>query len=269
MKMDYDREYFKGKAIVVTGAASGIGLALSQALLEAGAIVTMADWNQDLLRESAESLVSYADRLHTARADVSKQEEVHALIQEAATRHGRLDMLFNNAGIAWAGSVHELSLKIWKQVIDINLWGVIYGIDAAIPIMSRQNSGHIVNTASIWGLVPAAYETPYVASKHAVVGLSESLRYQLEPEGIFVSVCCPGAVATCIYGEYEAPPEAISPEQAAVEILAGVARREGIIVVTDPAKALWQYYRTDSVVSDGFLRNQAREQRDKYADVKK
>ncbi|MCL2695529.1 MAG: SDR family oxidoreductase [Clostridiales bacterium] len=254
--------YFANKSAIVTGAASGIGLALCEALLEAGASVTMADRNEALLVESAAGLAAYGERVTTAAVDVTRQEEVAALVQNAAASCGRLDLLFNNAGVTWLGPADDLTLDIWRRVIDIDLWGVIYGVDAALPIMLRQGSGHIVNTASVWGLVPSVNGAPYAAAKHAVVGLSESLRLELAPGGIAVSVVCPGAVATPIFGDVDIPPDALTPRQAAKVILGGVARQEGIIVVGDDAANLLQYYRAEPEACGQILRDMTQAQMD-------
>ena len=261
-------DYFKGKVAVVTGAASGIGYGISEALLQAGVIVAMADWNGELLTESAELLHVYTERLETFRVDVSKQDEVKALIENTVARHGRLDLLFNNAGVGWGASIRTADIKAWRRMIDINLWGVIYGIDAALPVMSRQKSGHIINTASIFGLVPGVYESLYSATKHAVVGLSESLRYELEADGIHVSVVCPGAVATRIFPEGALPPDAMSPAEAASVILEGVSRHEGVIVVTEGAVYLWREFRASSDAFESFIRERTSQLRYHYEGAK-
>lgn len=132
--------------------------------------------------------------------DVTKQEQVQQMIQTAASRHGRLDFLFNNAGVGGTLPIEDVTLEHWRRIIDLNLWGVIYGVDAALPIMRRQGGGHIVNTSSVAGLLPIPFQAMYCATKYAVVGLSESLRYEVEDQGIRFSVVCPGNVATAIRG---------------------------------------------------------------------
>ena len=194
-------EYFRGKGCVVTGAASGIGFALTKALLHAGAVVLMADRDEKTLTAAVEQFSAYAGRVYSMQVDVTNQEQVQQMVEDAAARHGRLDILFNNAGMGSIIGIDEATLDLWRRIIDVNLWGVIYGIHAALPIMRRQGGGHIVNTASFAGLVPPAYESLYCTTKHAVVGLSESLRFELGDDGIHVSVVCPGPVATAIFGE--------------------------------------------------------------------
>jgi len=262
-------EYFRGKGCVVTGAASGIGFAVTEALLQVGAVVFMADRDTKTLASAVEQLSTYAERVQSMSVDVSNQEQVQHLVEDAASRHGRLDVLFNNAGIGVTIPIGEVTLEHWRRIIDINLWGVIYGIDAALPIMRRQGGGHIVNTASVAGLIPFPYQALYAASKYGVVGLSECLRFELEDEGIHFSVVCPGDVATRIYGtpilgervEVKPPPGAIPAEEAAQTILTGVANKEGIIVLPEKARQLWREYCKSPDSLETYLLELARQRR--------
>ena len=265
-------EYFRGKGCVVTGAASGIGFALAEALLQAGAAVFMADRDTQTLAAAVEQLSAYAGRVHPMSVDVTHQEQVQHMVEDAAARHGRLDVLFNNAGIGGTLQISEATLEHWRHIIDINLWGVIYGIHAALPIMRRQGGGHIVNTASIAGLIPFPFQALYCATKYAVAGLSESLRFELEDEGIHFSVVCPGEVATRIFGtpilgervERKPPPDAIPAAEAAKTILAGVADREGIIALPESARSGWRQYWSDPEAAETILRDLARQRRSAY-----
>ena len=265
-------DYFRGKGCVVTGAASGIGFAVSEALLNVGAVVFMADRDTKTMASAVEQLSEHADRVHSVSVDVTKQEQVQRLIQDAASRHGRLDVLFNNAGIGGTMPFVEVTLEHWRRIIDINLWGVIYGIDAAFPIMRRQGGGHIVNTASIAGLMPFPYQALYAATKYGVVGLSECLRFELEEDGILFSVVCPGAVASRIWGtpvlgervEAQPPPEAIPAEEAAQTILTGVANKEGIIVVPESLRPLWLEYYKSPESGERNMRDLTRQRRRTY-----
>jgi NAD(P)-dependent dehydrogenase (short-subunit alcohol dehydrogenase family) len=123
---------------VVTGAASGIGFALSEALLQAGAVVLMADRDTQTLTSAVEQLSAYAGRVHSMTVEVTNQEQVQHMVEDAAARHGRLDFLFNNAGIGGTAPIEAVTLEHWRLIIDINLWGVIYGIHFALPIMRPQ-----------------------------------------------------------------------------------------------------------------------------------
>lgn len=265
-------EYFCDKGCVVTGAASGIGLAVSEALLQAGAVVFLADQDTKTLAAAAERLSAHAQRVHCVSVDVTNQEQVHRLIHDAASRHGRLDVLFNNAGIGQGFPIGEATLEHWRRIIDVNLWGVIYGLHAALPILRRQGSGHIVNTASIAGLIPFPFQALYCTTKYAIVGLSESLRYELADEGIHVSVVCPGAVATPIWGkpimgearEMEPPADAIPAQEAARSILAGVANQEGIIVLPEPSRSFWRQYCQSPEAVESRLLDLARQRRSSF-----
>jgi len=265
-------EYFRGKGCVVTGAASGIGFAVTEALLQTGAVVFMADRDTQTLASAVEQLSTYAGRVHPMSVDVTNQEQVQHMAADAAARHGRLDVLFNNAGIGGTIQISEVTLEHWRRIIDINLWGVIYGIHAALPIMRRQGGGHIVNTASIAGLIPVPFQALYCATKYAVVGLSESLRFELEDEGIHVSVVCPANVASRIFGtpilgertETKPPADAIPAAEAAKTILAGVANQEGIIALPESARSLWRQYWSDPEATESILKDMARQRRSAF-----
>jgi NAD(P)-dependent dehydrogenase (short-subunit alcohol dehydrogenase family) len=264
-------EHFIGKGCVVTGAASGIGYAVSDALLQAGAVVFLADRDRKTLASAMERLGAHVGRVHSAHVDVTDQRQVQQVIQDAASRHGRLDFLFNNAGIGGTMPIGEATLEHWRRLIDVNLWGVIYGVHAAIPIMRRQGGGHIINTASLAGLIPFPFQALYCTTKYAVVGVSESLRFELADDGIHVSVVCPSDVATRIYGtpiigerkEVKPPPHAIPAEEAAQTILAGVANKESIIVLPELARQLWRQYRSPEALED-FLLDMARQRRSAF-----
>jgi NAD(P)-dependent dehydrogenase (short-subunit alcohol dehydrogenase family) len=265
-------EYFSGRGCVVTGAASGIGFALTEALLQAGAAVFMADRDKETLTAAVEQLDTYAGRVHAMSVDVTNQEQVQHMVAEAAARHGRLDVLFNNAGIGGTIQISEVTLEHWRRIIDINLWWVIYGIHAALPIMRRQGGGHIVNTASIAGLIPVPFQALYCATKYAVVGLSESLRFELEDEGIHVSVVCPANVASRIFGtpilgervEAKPPPDAIPAAEAAKISLEGVANKQGIIVLPEEYRQMWRQYWSAPEASESLLRDLARQRRSAF-----
>jgi NAD(P)-dependent dehydrogenase (short-subunit alcohol dehydrogenase family) len=195
-----------------------------------------------------------------ARAlDVRDAEAVRAQIEDAARESGRLDYLFNNAGIGIGGEVHELSVAHFDRVLDVNVRGVVHGVVAAYPLMVKQGSGHIVNVASLAGLGPAPFLTPYAMSKHAVVGLSTSLRIEGAALGVRVSALCPAAVETPIL-DAENPTDlpAVSwkpdvrafltklagppypAEKLAAEALDAVAKNASVIVLPSRARFLWR-----------------------------
>lgn len=268
-----DEEYFREKICVVTGAASGIGFALARELLMRRAVVMLADRDSTLLQSALEQLPECPGRPHPAVVDVTSQSQVETLLRDTASHHGRLDMLFNNAGIGGTMPIGEATLEHWRRIIDVNLWGVIHGIHAALPIMRRQGSGHIVNTASLAALFPFPYQALYCATKYGVLGLSECLRTELAAEGIYFSAACPGDVATRIYGtpiigervDVRPPINAMGADEAARMILEGVAHKEGIIIVAPRDVREWvMRYRPLTDGLEDFLRGMASERRRSY-----
>jgi NAD(P)-dependent dehydrogenase (short-subunit alcohol dehydrogenase family) len=187
--------------------------------------------------------------------DVRDAAQVQALIEDAFEELGRIDYLFNNAGVNLCAELRDTTLEDWNLLIDVNLRGVVHGVHAAYPIMREQGFGHIVNTASAAGLVPAAAEGAYAATKHAVVGLSLALQIEAAAFGVKVSVVCPGLVDTPILDSTKyvkldpeairkvAPERPIPPRKAARRILRGVERNQFYIVITATAHALWRLHR--------------------------
>ncbi len=208
---------FHGKAAFVTGGASGIGLALGRALAEAGARVMLADIEERALAEAVASL--QGENLAEVRGiicDVRDYQAVERAAQAAIDAFGKVHIVCNNAGVGGRSGADSISLQDWRWVIDINLMGVVHGVRAFLPhLVSHGEGGHIVNTASMAGFLPGTGFGPYTATKFAVVGLSEALRAELAPQGIGVSVLCPGWVRTRITEsrrnwpkEYGEPPAA-------------------------------------------------------------
>jgi len=183
------------KVAIVTGGGSGIGLALAEGLLREGVCTWIVGRTAATLERARESL-SALGHVYTAAGDVTDADFLEALVKGVVSARGRLDYLFNNAGVALAGQVQDLSLEDWRRVLDTNLYGVVHGIAAAYPVMCQQRFGHIVNVSSLAGVVAMPGLAPYVASKHAVVGLSLALRAEAELHGVRVSVACPAGVST-------------------------------------------------------------------------
>lgn len=241
--MDHSRRAgpFAGKAAIVTGGASGIGAALVKALADRGARVVAAD--RDGARAEALARGIGSERVRAAALDVTDAAAVQALVDEVVDREGRLDLLFNNAGVGLGGEVRDMGLEDWRRLIDVNIWGVIHGIHAAYPVMLSQGAGHIVNTASGAGLAPRPGMTAYAMSKHAVVGLSTSLRSEAAELGVRVTVVCPGYIQTNIMASTAfvnvdgakmaegIPIKPMSAEDCAERILRGVEKNRGIVVV--------------------------------------
>jgi NAD(P)-dependent dehydrogenase (short-subunit alcohol dehydrogenase family) len=189
------------RVAVVTGAASGIGLALAERFAAEGMKVVMADVEADALDRAVAAVRSRARAVLPVRVDVARAEDVERLAREAYATFGAAHVVCNNAGVAVIGAVHEHSLADWQWVLGVNLWGVIHGVRAFVPrMLAGGDEGHIVNTASMAGLTTAPFMSVYDVTKHGVVALSESMYKEFELSGapIGVSVVCPGLINTSI-----------------------------------------------------------------------
>ena len=251
---------FAGRAALVTGAGSGIGAALAAALVKAGAHVACADLDEAAATRTATAL---GPRARAETLDVTDPGQVTATVDRVIAEHGQIDLLFNNAGITYGGETEHLTLEQWNRIIDVNLRGVVHGIHAAYPRMIAQGHGHIVNTASAGGLMAAGLITSYVATKHAVVGLSLALRTEAAAKGVGVTVICPGAVNTPIldkgsiddfvgrdyYLRGQGIKTAHSPEKLADEVLAAVTRNKAILVAPRSTRLAWRLNR----LAPGFM----------------
>ena len=247
---------FSGKVAIVTGAGSGIGKGLAEELARRGAHIVISDISQERIQSVAAEIVQSGGKATASALDVSKYEAVKKIIDDTVAAHGRIDYIFNNAGIAVGGPAKDFSIDDWRKVIDINLYGVVHGASVAFPIMVKQGFGHIINTASIEGLVPMPGTSSYVASKYGVVGLSNALRIEGADLGVRVSVVCPAYIKTAIFNDakmikvdreklMKSMPDwaGITPEECAKVILRGVERNRAFIVVTAIAKILWRLHR--------------------------
>jgi NAD(P)-dependent dehydrogenase (short-subunit alcohol dehydrogenase family) len=216
----------EGKTAVITGGASGIGLATAKKFAGAKANLVLGDIEEEPLARAVEDLRADGARVIGVRTDVTVEDDVIALRDAALAEFSAAHVLFNNAGVA-AGATIGTPTKIWKWVIDVDLYGVIYGVNAFMPLFLEQNEGHVVNTASLAGLGGAPGMGPYCAAKFAVVGLSESLFQELLLMGsnVGVSVLCPGFVKTRIHeSSRNMPNELVSyNESPAAQFIAGAA----------------------------------------------
>ena len=236
---------FQDKVCILTGAASGLGLALARQLAAAGAQLVLADIDAESLAAAAAQIAASGGKAKPAPipvpTDVTDAEAMRRLIEDAAKEFGRIDYLFNNAGCAVIGEIRDLTLQHWRRVIEINLFGEIHGIHYAYPIMIRQGFGHIVNVASGFGMAPGPLNTPYVASKFGVFGLSHALAAEARDFGIAVSVVCPGYIDTPLVAtaqplnadaaalRAQIAVKLVPAEEAAKIILAGVLKRQRVI----------------------------------------
>jgi len=246
---------YNDKVCIVTGAASGIGRALCEQLAASGARVVATDINRKLLESAMAPQIDQSRSLSAIPLDVTDHEAFRQVIEETVAREGRLDYIFNNAGIAISGEICDLSIDHWHQTLEVNLNGVVSGSVLAYKIMARQGFGHIVNISSIEGLIPFPLTVPYVTSKFAVMGLSKGLRVEGSDLGVKTSVACPGFVSTAIFEsaqmvgldrerlmELAAKPWerfSVTPDECARIILKGVARNKAIIPVTFMARVMW------------------------------
>ncbi len=230
-----------GKAAFVTGGASGIGLALGRAFAQAGMKVMLADIEADALATAVESLRDCGPNTRSVPCDVTNPASVDRAAKAAQEAFGNIHVVCNNAGVAAAGGIDDISVDNWRWVLDVNLMGVLHGIRSFLPhIRAHGEGGHFVNTASMAGINGGLGFSPYVASKFAVVGMSEGLATQLKPLGIGVSVLCPGFVRTGIgesgrnrperYGTTRTP----DPASPAGQLLAYIAER--LRTGLDPSK---------------------------------
>jgi NAD(P)-dependent dehydrogenase (short-subunit alcohol dehydrogenase family) len=239
-----------GRTAIVTGAGGGIGTALARALGSAGARVVCAD----LDLAAAERAAAGAGAARAVALDVTDGPAVQRLVDEVVEEQGRLDLMFNNAGITLLGETQDLTLAQWNTIIDVNLRGVVHGVAAAYPQMIRQRGGQIVNTASMGGLMAAGLLTSYVATKHAVVGLSLALRSEAAAYGVGVTVVCPAAVETPMldqgeigrvrgrdyYLKGQGIRQPLDPDDLAGQVLAGVLANRAMVVAPRQARMAWR-----------------------------
>jgi NAD(P)-dependent dehydrogenase (short-subunit alcohol dehydrogenase family) len=228
---------------VITGGGSGIGLATAQALARRGARVVITDINQDRALQAAAQL---GDAAIAARCDVTRADDLAAARDLAIARFGQVDIVMNNVGVLAVGKPEDIPLDAWQRVIDVNLMSVVRSLAVFLPGLLAQGSGHIINTASTAGLFPYGHDRlPYTTTKHAIVGLSESLAVYLRPKGIGVSCFCPAGVITNITEQittYGAPRRPAAPNFGVIDattagelVAEGVATGRFLILTTDDA----------------------------------
>jgi NAD(P)-dependent dehydrogenase (short-subunit alcohol dehydrogenase family) len=251
---------FTDATAIVTGGASGIGRALAEALATRGCEVVLVDLQVESAQKVVSDIRASGGRATAAAVDVTDFSALEQIVQETVQRTGRLDYMFNNAGIGIVGDVNHYKIEDWNYILDVNLRGVVNGVQATYKIMTTQGFGHIVNTASLAGITSYPGMVSYTTTKYAVVGLSLSLRGEARGRGIRVSVLCPGFIRTAILddgGKYGRTLVDLSAEQRqfilemiekfkpmdpdlfAQKALNLVARDKAIIVLPTRYKLIW------------------------------
>ena len=254
--------YYRGKVAIVTGGASGIGLSLCQELSRYGATVVVADIDVAGAESAAKSINASGGSAKAAKIDVGEVKEVENLVKTTVDEYGRLDFMFNNAGIAILGEIRDMDMAQWEKLIKINLMSVIYGSHAAYSVMVKQGSGHIINTSSQAGLVTVFGSSAYGVAKHGVVGLSRAMRAEGAGLGVKVRVLCPGGIDTNIVKKATIlnwdkndflkliKYAQMSSSKAADIILKQVAKNKSIITVTKGAYVMWLLNRLSPSLGD-------------------
>ena len=252
---------FNGGVAIVTGGASGIGRSLGKALACRGCTVVLADINVVQAKKASEEIRAEGGRAAAVELDVTDFDAVKAVIRDTVEKYGRLDYIFNNAGIGINGKFQDFETKDWERCININLRGVIHGVRAAFPVMEKQGYGHIINTSSTAGIFPWPTSIAYTTVKHAVVGLSTALRAELAHTGVRISVLCPGTIQTPLIEqggrdgrwvgthseekieELFKGSQAMNPDKFAEKALKQIAKNKPIMIIPSGYKILWWIYR--------------------------
>ena len=257
--------WFSEGVAVITGAGSGMGQCLARQLATQGASLALADLNETGLRETVALLGDSRGKVTTHLVNVADEQHVQGFAQQVAAQHGRATLLFNNAGVALLGNFEELSLKDFHWLMDINFWGVVYGVTYFLPLLKKEKRAHIVNTSSLLGFFGASGQSAYCASKFAVRGFTESLHHELGGTNVGVTCVHPGFIRTAI-AKNAKPGERTGatlrqeslarfervartdPEVAAAKILRGVERGKARILIGADAYFvdIWQRLKPES-----------------------
>ncbi len=265
---------------IITGGSSGIGRALGAALVARGDDVVLAARTEADVQRTADELSAQGPgKAWGAVLDVRNADEVANLVNSVYDSYGRLDLMINNAGIWAIGYAHELTLDYWEQIYDTNVRGVLHGVLAAYPIMIKQGHGQIANTASLAGLLPSPLLGPYTMTKHAVVGLTMSVRLEAQAHGVRVNVICPGLIETPILDKGNPPGLRPAPHvfadarrlmghathsapypvaRLAREVLSDLDNDRAIIVRPSSARWLWWLYRLSPRIAETYGRSYVR-----------
>lgn len=253
---------FEGKRCLVTGASSGIGYGIAERLLQRGAAeVWICSRNEGRIKAAAETLSEKYGRVHWAAIDVCDADALKKFADEMAAG-GPIDYLFANAGVSTIRPFEYTTREDLDRIMEPNFYGVFNADQAVIGHMLKQGSGHVLNVSSMEGYLANGYHFAYCASKHAVMGLTESLRYEYAPRNIKFSVICPGPVKSNIWGkdsagnvndQIKAPDGALTELESADEIFAGIEEDRNIIIVTDTARMSWKKLHQDPESADRWV----------------
>lgn len=270
-------QHFSGKIVAITGGARGLGRGLAQALARAGAKVVVGDIDLAAAEALCAELSGAGRTVSAVQVDVTDPASVERLVAEVVTRHGRIDCLINNAGIAAGGEFEHVPVETMRRVIEIDLLGAAYGTLAAYRQMLRQGGGHIVNVASMLALFPNPLSAAYVAAKHGLAGLTRSVMAEGAAHGIHFTMICPGYVATNLFaaGSFAGsmqkdrvieriPFRLIDVDTAVARMLGAIAARKPIAVFPFYARALWWLERLSPRLMDALLRALMNRQRRKF-----
>ena len=246
----------KDKVAIITGGASGIGKEICLYLAKKRAIVIIADLDLEAATNTASEINKIGSTCRVSMVDVRNKTDIELLINETKSEFGKIDLMINNAGVGLDGEFKDATLEQFKNVIDINLWGVIYGTYFVYSIMIAQGFGQIVNVSSLAGLLPGGLMTSYVASKQAVTGFTLSLRSEAEQYGIKVNVLCPGFIETPLHDKTPKVSEYLMDEknqrnkrhfptanECVAEMMKGIEKNRAIIVAPGKHKIYWWLYR--------------------------
>jgi NADP-dependent 3-hydroxy acid dehydrogenase YdfG len=247
--------YFEGKIAVVTGAGSGIGRALAGALNASGCELEISDINPETLERTRERLHRKDLACHTECIDVADREAMNGWVEAIDARHGRVDVVINNAGVALGGTAEENTIEDIEWLMGINFWGVVYGSKFFLPLLRKSSSAHLVNISSVFGIIGVPTQSAYNAAKFAVRGYTEALRQEMHLADTSIHVCCvhPGGVKTNIARAARSNGDATekarlsdrfdelaktTPASAADQILSAMERRKPRLLIGRDAKLI-------------------------------
>lgn len=262
--MNIDQKFPKKRAFI-TGAAAGLGLAICERLAQSGWKLLIADINEERLAQAEQKLQALGAEVLSLVIDVTQYQSLESAAKTVQEAWGGVDLVFNNAGIATAGTIDELTLEDWQRTIDVDLWSVIYGCKVFAPILKAQNSGHIINTASSAGTMAPPEMAAYNVAKAGVVSLSETLKVELARDNIGVTVICPTVFATSLGDSIDSERamerallkqleiSKVTPEHIVDDVIAAIERDRLYVMTQSDAKWGWRFKRFFPEFYSSFL----------------